>query len=285
MGQLSERCDEAVRTIAARDNRFARGNFLAIVLGSGLGAVADCFEDRVDIPYEELPSFAQPGVQGHLGRLSIGTVEGTTVVAQVGRLHLYEGHSVNAVVHPVRTLVRGGAKATILTNAAGGIDPSFAVGDLMVITDHINLSGHNPLSGSNDPELGPRFPDLTRAWNEELTATLLATGEGQGQVLRSGTYAGVLGPSYETPAEIRMLDSMGAHAVGMSTVLEAIAVRHMGGRLCGMSVISNVAAGMGGASQTLDHNHVADAADKATSRVQSLLAGILRSRENWWETA
>jgi len=254
--------------------------FLGIVLGSGLGDLVDVIEDPRILPYEGIPGFPTTGVVGHDGGLVVGTLDGVPVIACRGRVHLYEGHPVASVVHAVRTLCHLGAKALLITNAAGGVNASFGVGDLMLITDHVNLTGKNPLTGTNDDALGPRFPDMSRAYDPALCDVLRAEASDTGVTLREGVYFGLSGPSYETPAEIRMVRTLGADAVGMSTVLEVIAARHMGVRCVGMSCISNEAAD---GVQELDHADVKVVADAAGPRLSALVRGLIRRRDSWWE--
>lgn len=275
-----ERSAAAIRAFAPEA---VEEGFLGLVLGSGLGdAVAD-FEGLRALPFSEVPGFLPTTVKGHEGAVCVGKVSGAWVVALRGRVHLYEGHSESAVVHGVRTLVHLGARAVCLTNAAGGIRPGFRVGDFMVISDHINGTARTPLLGANDERFGPRFPDFTRAWTPALRAALKDAGNTIGEGLHEGVYVGLLGPSYETPAEIRMLSSWGADAVGMSTVLEAIAARHMGARLMGLSLVTNAAAGSGGDDQVLDHADVAKVARGASARLSRLLAQLLMDRAAWWD--
>jgi purine-nucleoside phosphorylase len=266
-------------TIAARvdDSVFAIRKRVAVqpkvglVLGSGLGAFADSLEGGVRIPYRELPHMPVSAVPGHAGSLCFGDVEGVSVVCMQGRLHLYEGHPVERVVHGVRTMARLGVERVLVTNAAGGLDPTWAPGDLMVIADHLNLTGISALAGPNDEALGPRFPDMTRAYDPELGAMLHAAALAEGLSLREGVYACVLGPQYETPAEVRMIRMLGAHAVGMSTVHEVMALRHMGIRVAALSCITNLAAGI--SSAPLDHAEV----EKAAASRREALARLLRA--------
>ena len=245
---------------------------VAVILGSGLGAFADILESPVVIPYGQIPHFPDVHVVGHSGQLVIGTLPGseTRVAALAGRVHLYEGHAVSKVVHPIRTLAHWGVKSVILTNAAGGINPAFQVGDLMLISDHINLSGTNPLLGPNDDRLGTRFPDMSTAYNPEFGNRISAWAEADGIQLQKGVYCGLLGPSYETPAEIRMLRNMGGDAVGMSTVCEVIAANHAGLTVAGFSCITNLAAGLG--DEPLNHQEVKASADEARDRFIRLLS-------------
>ena len=282
MSKTENSISESVDALRSWDERIAAGDFLGLVLGSGLGGLVDELEDCRELPYAEIPGFVLPSVLGHEGSVCVGTLSGLTLVVLRGRVHLYEGYSATEAVHGVRVLARAGAEALLLTNSGGGITPSLKVGDLMAITDHINLTGHNPLVGPNNDELGPRFPDLTRAWDPTITEALLAAGKKAGVHLKQGVYIGVLGPSYETPAEIRMMAAMGADVVGMSTVIEATAVRHMGTRVAGVSLISNAAAGMGGEEQVLSHEEVGIAGREATSSFVDVLRALAEDRQTWW---
>ncbi len=241
----------------------------ALVLGSGLGPYGDSVSQDAVIPYTDIPHFPQPSVEGHAGRMIIGTVEGTPLVCLQGRMHLYEGHSAQELAIPVRTLKRLGVETLILTNAAGSLDTNMSPGSLMMIEDHINLSGHNPLTGPNDFAFGVRFPDMTEAYDKELR-TLLQQAAGECSVkLYSGVYAQLAGPSFETPAEIRMFGIIGANAVGMSTVPETIVARHCGIRVAAVSLITNLAAGLAG--HELTHEDTIDVADSAYENVSLLL--------------
>jgi len=282
MSKVENSINESVQALRRWDERFAGGEFLGLVLGSGLGGVATELEELRELPYSEIPGFALPSVAGHTGSVCVGSLDGLTVVVLRGRVHLYEGYSADEAVHGVRVLARAGAEAVLITNSGGGITPSLQVGDLMAITDHINLTGRNPLLGRNNSGLGPRFPDLTRAWDPDITAALLAAGRSTGVAVKDGVYVGVLGPSYETPAEIRMMATLGADVVGMSTVLEAIAVRHMGTRVAGISLISNAAAGTGGEEQVLSHEEVAVAGREATAGFVRVLRCLAEGRQSWW---
>jgi purine-nucleoside phosphorylase len=246
----------------------------ALVLGSGLGALADTLDDRVAIPYADIPGMPRSAVVGHAGNLVFGWAEEVPVVAMQGRVHLYEGHDPADVVFGVRLMRVLGADTLIITNAAGGVDPSFVPGDLMGIEDHLNLTGRNCLVGPNDDELGPRFPDMSHAYDGVLLAMAEDVAREIGFELRRGVYAGLLGPTYETPAEIRMIRTLGAHAVGMSTVLEVIAARHAGSRVLGVSCITNQAAGL--SQSELSHDEVKETAERVRERFVSLLRGVLR---------
>jgi len=234
---------------------------LGIVLGSGLGGLADAVEDAVVIPFDELPGWPAPTAPGHRGRLLLGRLAGRRVAVFQGRFHLFEGNDVGLVVQPMLLLRRLGASAVVLLNSAGGLDPSFAPGTLMVIRDHINLTGRNPLIGQNADSIGPRFPDMTTTWSPRLRAALHAAGSAERVELADGVYIGLTGPSYETPAEVRMYASFGGHAIGMSTVVDCIAARWAGLEICGVSLITNAGAGYTG--ETLSHEEVLDAGAKA----------------------
>jgi len=266
-----ERIDRAVAAVRERTPLKPR---VALVLGSGLGSWAETVEDATRIPFGEIPSMPQSRVAGHAGNLVLGRAEGIDVVAMQGRVHLYEGHSSNDAVFGARLMIALGAKQLIITNAAGGIAERFKVGDLMLIEDHLNLTGMTPLMGINEESLGPRFVDMTTAYDAGLRALAEEGAKALGIELAHGVYAGLLGPSYETPAEIRMLHRIGADAVGMSTVLEVIAARHMGARVLGLSCITNAAAGLGG--ETLNHEEVQQTADRVRDRFVSLLGATLR---------
>ena len=227
---------------------------VGIVLGSGLGGLADDVEDTVAIPFAELPGWPAATAPGHAGRLLLGKLDGVPVVMLQGRLHVYEGNDPGLVVQPVLLMGRLGARTIVLTNAAGGLDPSFGAGTLMVIRDHINMTGRTPLLGPNADAVGPRFTDLTEAWSPALRTRLHAAGKAEGVELREGIYIGLLGPTYETPAEVRMLRAWGGDAVGMSTVLEAIAARWAGIDLAGVSLVTNPGAGYSG--EPLSHEEV-----------------------------
>jgi purine-nucleoside phosphorylase len=202
MTSLTAELDASLQSIAAKDQRVLEGGYIGMVLGSGLGDFVEVLEDRIDIPYSDLEGFASTTVVGHAGSLCIGRLSGRTVVVMRGRVHAYEGHGARSVVHAVRTLVHGGASAMILTNAAGGLDSRFGIGELMLIRDHINLTAMNPLMGTDSLALGTRFPDMTFAWDPVLRRALKAAAQRESVTLHEGVYAGVLGPSYETPAEV-----------------------------------------------------------------------------------
>ncbi len=250
---------------------------LGIVLGSGLGGLAGEVTEPVAIPFSELPGWPAASAPGHAGRLLLGRLEGLPVVMLQGRLHLYEGHDPVLVVQPVLLMGRLGAAAILLTNASGGINPTFTAGTLMVIADHINLTGRTPLLGPNADELGPRFPDLTEVYAAALRERLHAAGRAEGIELAEGVYAGLLGPSYETPAEVRMLRTLGADAVGMSTVLEAIAARWAGLPVCAVSLVTNPGAGYTG--EPLTHEEVLTAGAEAGPRLARVIRRFVRDLE------
>lgn len=248
-----------------------------IVLGSGLGGLTDEIDPDAVVPYRAIPHFPAPTAAGHAGELVLGRLDGRPVAVFRGRAHLYEGYTPRQVVFPVRLLATLGAAVLILTNAAGGLNPAFQQGDLMLLTDHINFTGTNPLVGPNDDRIGPRFPDMSAVYDPSLRALAEAAGRAEHVALRAGVYAGVVGPSYETPAEIRMLRALGADAVGMSTVLEAIAARHAGMRVLGLAVITNAAAGARErAAAALSHEDVLAAAAAVGPRVVTLVRRIVR---------
>jgi purine-nucleoside phosphorylase len=244
----------------------------AIVLGSGLGDFADTLKNAVTMPYGELPNWPASTVVGHAGKLVVGTAAGKRVAALAGRAHFYEGHDFGSVVFATRVMGRLGVKQLILTNAAGGVNTAFAQGALMVISDHINLLG-NPLIGPNDDRFGARFPDMSEVYSRRLRDIALDAARAQGIAIEQGVYVGLPGPTYETPAEIRYLRGIGADAVGMSTVPEAIAARHMGLEVLGISCITNMAAGI--LPQPLDHSEVMETARQVRGSFIALLEGIL----------
>ena len=246
---------------------------IAIVLGSGLGDFANTPIDAVHMPYDRLPHWPASKVIGHEGKLVVGTVKGRTIAALAGRSHLYEGHDMGTVTFAVRVLGLLGVKTLILTNAAGGVNTGFSQGALMVIHDHINLMGTNPLVGRNDERFGPRFPDMTEVYSSRLRRIADEAGREIHLRLPHGVYAALLGPSYETPAEIRYLRTIGADAVGMSTVPEALAARHMGVDVLGISCITNMAAGV--LPQPLNHVEVMETARRIRGQFIALLEGIV----------
>lgn len=245
----------------------------AVVLGSGLGGFASSPAHAVSIPYGDIPNWPVSNVVGHEGRLVIGEVAGRPIAALSGRAHFYEGHDLRTVTFGTRVLGVLGVKTLIMTNAAGGINSAFAPGDLMVIDDHINLLGSSPLTGPNDERFGVRFPDLTHVYSPRLRRLTDETAEAQGLLLRHGVYAACHGPSYETPAEVRYLRKIGADAVGMSTVPEAIVARHMGIEVLGISCITNFAAGV--LPQPLNHDEVLETANRVRETFIGLLNGVI----------
>lgn len=251
---------------------------VALVLGSGLGDYADRLEDARSVSYDQI-GFPVSGVIGHKGRLVYGKPPGSRVevLAMQGRIHAYEGHSLQTVVLPVRALIRAGCEVVLLTNAAGAIASGLSPGQLVLLRDHLNLMGDSPLRGHNEASFGPRFPDMSVVYDRALRSLAERVGSASKQVLPSGVYAGCLGPQYETPAEIRMLRGLGADLVGMSTVPEAIAARHMGARVLGISCVTNLAAGI--SPQPLSHDEVTETAARARADFIRLLDGILAEIE------
>jgi purine-nucleoside phosphorylase len=265
--------DEIKRAAGAIAARVPQVPRMAVVLGSGLGDFAGSLADAVSIPYGDLPNWPASQVVGHEGRLVVGTTQGHLVAALSGRCHAYEGYDLKAVTFAVRALGLLGVKTLVLTNAAGGVNTGFAQGALMVIDDHINLTGGNPLVGANDDRFGPRFPDMSEVYSARLRRLADEAGRECGLALRHGVYVALLGPSYETPAEIRYLRTIGSDAVGMSTVPEAIAARHMGMEVLGISCITNMAAGV--LPRPLDHQEVMDTARRVRGQFIALLEGII----------
>ena len=246
---------------------------IGLVLGSGLGAFGDELTDAVRIPYTQIPSFPRSTAIGHAGQLVIGKSGAVAVAVMQGRVHLYEGYSAAEVAFPMRVLGRMGIRAAILTNAAGGINPSFGEGGLVILSDHINLQGANPLVGSNDERFGPRFPDMTYAYTKRYREIALEEARKLGIPPREGIYAGLLGPSYETPAEIRYLRTIGADLVGMSTIPEAIAARHMGINVLAISCVTNMAAGI--LDKALSHTEVLETTQRVMGQFVALLRAVL----------
>jgi purine-nucleoside phosphorylase len=246
---------------------------LAVVLGSGLGAFADTLQNQSVIPYSEIPGWPQSTAAGHAGKLVIGEIDGLPVVALAGRVHLYEGYTADQAVFGIRALWKFGVDSIVLTNASGGVNPSFGPGQLVLISDHINLLGQNPLTGPNDDSLGPRFPDMTDAYPKTWRRIAHDVGIEMGLDLPEGVYAALPGPSYETPAEIRYLRAIGADLVGMSTVLETIAANHMGMKVLGISCVTNHAAGV--TDQKLDHKEVLEVGERVKGTMVELLRRVL----------
>ncbi|SDC38052.1 purine-nucleoside phosphorylase [Paenibacillus sp. UNCCL117] len=248
---------------------------IALILGSGLGILADLVEDAVTIPYEEIPNFPVSTVEGHAGELLLGTVAGRHVLLMKGRFHMYEGYGVETVSFPVRVMKELGVEKLLVTNAAGGVNTAYKPGDLMVIRDHINFTFRNPLIGPNFGELGVRFPDMSEAYSRRLREVAHRVAKEQGLDLQEGVYFGLLGPSYETPAEIRMIRTLGGDAVGMSTVAEVLVARHAGIEVLGFSCISNMAAGI--LDQPLSHEEVIETTDRVKQTFLKLIVGIIPS--------
>ncbi len=269
---------EQIQAAAAfvRDRvQMPQGELVGVVLGSGLGAFADSIQNGQHVPYAQIPHFPEGKVSGHASRLVIGEIDGVGVLAMQGRVHMYEGFRPDEVVFPVRVLHALGTKTMVITNAAGGMGEGLSPGDLMLIRDHINLSGRNPLVGHNDERLGPRFPDMSDTYTRALRERVQAVAAENDISLKQGVYLGLLGPSYETPAEIRFYQKLGVDAVGMSTVPEAIACAHAGVPVLGISCITNYAAGI--IDQPLSHAEVKETADRVTEQfVQLLRASIPR---------
>lgn len=248
---------------------------IGIVLGSGLGGFARLVDRKAEVSYDSLPGFPVSTVAGHAGKLIFGYVRSVPVVVMQGRVHYYEGYSMEQVVAPIRLMGLLGAKKLLLTNAAGGVNTSFTPGDLMLITDHISAFVPSPLRGENPQEIGPRFPDMSRVYDKEMGRAVLEAGEKLGESLQQGVYLQWQGPNYETPAEIRMFRTLGADAVGMSTVCEAIAARHMGLRVCAVSCITNMACGI--LPQPLSHEEVQQTANRVKDKFQALVLESLES--------
>lgn len=265
--------DDVETAVAFLRTRIARFPPIAIVLGSGLGAFAERLESPTVIQYGEIPKWPASTVIGHAGRLVVGRVAGRDVAVLSGRVHFYEGHELTRVTFPTRVLARLGVKTLVLTNAAGGINTAFLPGTLMVIDDHLNFMGSNPLVGPNEDRFGVRFPDMTEVYSVRLGRVADAAGAAAGIVVRHGVYVGVHGPSYETPAEIRAFRTLGADAVGMSTVPEAIVARHMGVEVLGISCITNPAAGV--LPTPLHHDEVMEVARRVSGQFMALLEGIV----------
>ncbi len=267
---LYERAEHASRIIRSRISVEPR---IALVLGSGLGGFADDFEEAVAIPYEDIPGFVRSTAQGHAGRLVVGKVDSVPVLAMQGRVHYYEGYSLEEVTFPVRTFGLLDIKTLILTNAAGGINVQLTQGALMVISDHLNLMGVNPLRGPNDERFGPRFPDMSAVYSPELQELVVEEAKAINVEVRRGIYSALSGPSYETPAEIHLLRNLGADAVGMSTVPEAIVARHMGLEVLGISCITNMAAGI--SDEPINHEEVMETGNRVQATFTELLQRVI----------
>ena len=255
---------------------------IGLILGSGLNPLAEAVQDAESIPYEQIPNFPRPTVEGHRGRLVLGRLEGLPVIVMQGRVHFYEGYPMPQVVFPVRVMQVMGVEMLIVTNAAGGLNPAFRAGDLMLIADHINLigmTGNNPLFGPNDPTLGPRFPDMSQAYDLEMRRLARQVATENDLPLHEGVYVGLSGPSFETPADIRFLRLIGADAVGMSTVPEVTVARHGGIRVMGVSGISNVALTEATPGQEASHEEVLLAGQQIVPRLTTLVRGVLARME------
>ncbi len=264
--------DHVQQTTDWLESRIETTPELAMILGSGLGALADEIEGAQSFEYGRIPNYPVSAVEGHAGELVFGELEGTRVVAMSGRVHYYEGWLLDQVTFPVRTFGELGVEKLVVTNSAGGANPDFSPGDLMLITDHINLTGVNPLRGENEPRFGPRFPDMSDAYAEHLREIAVGAADELGLDLRQGVYTGVAGPSYETPAEIGMVQTIGGDAVGMSTVPEVIVANHMAMEVIGISCITNMAAGL---QESLDHDEVKEVAGRARSKFARLVRTIV----------
>lgn len=246
---------------------------IGLILGSGLGVLADEIENPIKIKYEDIPNFPVSTVVGHAGQFVVGDLEGKKVIAMQGRFHYYEGYTQQEVTFPVRIMKALGVENLVVTNAAGGVNTSFVAGDLMLITDHINFSGDNPLYGKNIEELGPRFPDMSEVYNKEINSKVVEFAKGINLALKEGVYFFNSGPAYETPAEVKMARLLGGDAVGMSTVPEAIVANHMSMKITGISCITNMAAGI--LQQPLHHGEVVETADRVRNDFINLVKGVV----------
>lgn len=265
--------DKIQKTVEFITKKIQKSPKIGLILGSGLGSLADTIENPVIIKYEDIPNFPISTVEGHAGQLVIGELSGTVVVAMQGRFHFYEGYPLEDVTFPIRTMIGLGIESMIVTNAAGGANLEYKPGDLMIITDHINFTGKNPLIGENLNELGPRFPDMTWAYNKEYIKIAKETGIELGLNLKEGIYMWFTGPTYETPAEVRMARMLGADAVGMSTVPEVIIANHEGIKVLGISCITNMAAGI--LDQPLIHDEVVETSKKVKEDFEKLLLSLI----------
>jgi purine-nucleoside phosphorylase len=268
---FSERLDALERAVRSRSDLVPQ---LGIVLGSGLGGLADQLTDTVAIPFADLPGWPKASAPGHAGTLLLGQLEGAPVVCLKGRLHMYEGHNERLVVEPVLLMGRLGAAIVLITNAAGGVNIDYPAGTLMLISDHLDLTGRSPLMGPNDDAIGPRFPDLVDAYSPRLRALMRRAADEEGVHVEEGVYAGLTGPTYETPAEVRMLRTLGADAVGMSTVLEAVIARWAGIEVVGVSLVTNPGAGVTG--EPLSHDEVLDVAAEAGPKFTAVVRRFVR---------
>ena len=248
---------------------------IGLILGSGLGSLADLIENPQFFPYEEIPNFPVSTVEGHEGRLVVGTLQGKNVIAMQGRFHYYEGYNMQQVTFPIRVMKLLGVETLIVTNAAGAVNTNYKPGDLMIITDHINLSGMNPLIGKNLEEFGPRFPDMSSAYKKDYVTLVKKVGESLNLDLKEGVYVMMSGPTYETPAEIRMVTAIGGDAVGMSTVPEVIVANHCGINVIGISCLTNMAAGI--LDQPLNHAEVIETSNKAKNDFINLMKNVIKT--------
>lgn len=265
--------NESVEAANLLRERTSANPTLGLILGSGLGSFAERLENQRIVKYEDIPHFPTSSVAGHAGQLVFGELHGVSIVAMQGRVHGYEGWTPRQVVFPVRVMWQLGVRRLIVTNAAGGVRPEFLPGDLVLISDHLNLTGANPLTGDNDDRFGPRFPAQGDTWTEALRAIARKVAAARGVRLQEGVYAGMAGPTYESPAEVRMVHRVGGDLVGMSTVYEAIAARHMDMELLGISCVTNRAAGLPGA--ILDHNDVQEVAKRVRATFMKLVDGVI----------
>ncbi|WP_370872928.1 purine-nucleoside phosphorylase [Croceifilum oryzae] len=262
---------EAKEFISSKTNQTYQ---IGLILGSGLGDLADKVENKITIKYDEVPHFPVSTVEGHAGQLVLGTLAGKQVIAMQGRFHFYEGYSQQDVTFPVRVMKALGVETVLVTNAAGGMNADFHAGDLMLITDHINMTGSNPLIGPNFAELGPRFPDMSTAYTPELVQVAKRVATDLGVTVQQGVYAGISGPAYMTPAELIMLRNMGGDAIGMSTVPEVIVARHAGMKVLGITCITDMA--IGEALEPLTHEQVVEVANRTKPIFMNLVQGILK---------
>lgn len=269
MTQLSEMLQETTQFILEKG---VKEIDFGLILGSGLGELAEEIEEAIVIPYDQIPFFPTSTVVGHAGQLVYGTLSGKKVLAMQGRFHFYEGHSMQTVTYPVRVMAALKAHSVIVTNACGGVNESFVPGDLMLITDHINFTGQNPLIGPNEDEIGPRFPDMSEAYTLTYREVAKEVASQLDLTLKEGVYMGYSGPTYETPAEIRMSRTMGADAVGMSTVPEVIVAAHSGLKVLGISCITNLAAGM---QANLNHEEVVETTQRVKQSFKALIKEVL----------
>jgi purine-nucleoside phosphorylase len=271
---LISKLTETVEFLKSRTNLKPK---IGVILGSGLGGFVSEMNVECEIEYSEIPNFPTTTVTGHKGKFFCGSIEGVEIAVLQGRVHYYEGHSMDDVVYPTRTLAMLGIETLLLTNSAGGLDPKMKPGEFMIIEDHINLMGDNPLKGPNLSELGPRFPDMTEAYDRKLSADLETIMKTLGLNYHKGIYTGVSGPTYETPAEVRMLGQIGGKAVGMSTVPESIAANHLGLRVCAVSCITNLAAGL--SQNKLSHEEVTETAKLVEKNFSAILRAFIAQNQ------